>query len=108
MLIPILINGVGYAVFESAFWVSITYAVPEKLVGSAYGIATVFGNISGVLAPLAVAWLQSEDYSSEGTQQFTYSMWFFIFMCAVAEGLLLCLYLDDVNNRDGNLNKVHS
>jgi nitrate/nitrite transporter NarK len=57
VLIPILINGLGYAIFESAFWVSITYTVPEKLVGTAYGIATVAGNVSGVIAPLILAGL---------------------------------------------------
>lgn len=37
VLIPIILNGIGYSVFESAFWVSVTYAVPKKLLGTAYG-----------------------------------------------------------------------
>jgi hypothetical protein len=55
------LNGIGYSVFESGFWVSVTYAVPKKLLGSAYGITTVFGNLSGVVAPLIVAYLQKKD-----------------------------------------------
>jgi MFS family permease len=69
-LIPILMNGLGYAIFESAFWVSVPYVVPEKLVGTAYGVSTVFGNIAGVLAPLILAYLQSYDVSETGVQEF--------------------------------------
>ena len=61
ILIALILNGIGYSVFESGFWVSITYAVPKKLLGSAYGITTVFGNLSGVVAPLIVAYLQKKD-----------------------------------------------
>ena len=61
ILIALILNGIGYSVFESGFWVSVTYAVPKKLLGSAYGITTVFGNLSGVVAPLIVAYLQKKD-----------------------------------------------
>jgi len=61
ILIAFILNGIGYSVFESGFWVSVTYAVPKKLLGSAYGITTVFGNLSGVVAPLIVAYLQKKD-----------------------------------------------
>ena len=80
VLIPLILNGIGYSVFESGFWVSVTYAVPKKLLGSAYGITTVFGNLSGVVAPLIVAYLQSKDISPEGVQWFKYSLLFMVAM----------------------------
>ena len=61
ILIPLILNGIGYSVFESGYWVSITFSVPKKLLGSAYGITTAFGNLSGVVAPLIVAYLQKID-----------------------------------------------
>jgi MFS family permease len=107
VLIPILLNGIGYSLFEASFWVAITYAVPKKLVGSAYGVAIVFGNVAGVIVPLTVAFLQEADKSETGEQLFGYTMWLFILMCIIAEGLLVLLYIDDIKKRDGALNKVY-
>jgi MFS family permease len=107
ILIALILNGIGYSVFDVGFWVSVTYAVPKKLLGSAYGIITVFGNLSGVFAPLIVAYLQKKDTTPEGVQKFEYSLLFMVGCSLVGIALSFVLYYDDIKNRGGTLDKVY-
>ena len=60
-LLPIILNGIGYSIYESAFWVSVAYTVPTHLIGAAYGLSTCFSGLAGVAGPIIVAELQSRD-----------------------------------------------
>ena len=59
ILLPIVLVGFAYAIFESSIWPSVVYIVPEKLLGTAYGLPTIFSGFSGVMIPLVIAELQS-------------------------------------------------
>lgn len=69
-LLPIILMGIGYSVYESAFWVSVAYTVPKHLTGAAYGLATCFSGLAGVAGPIIVAQLQVLDVTSGGVQRF--------------------------------------
>ena len=61
-LIPIVLIGIGYSVYETAYWVSIAYTVPKRLAGTAYGLSTCLGGaLAGLTGPLIVAELQAHD-----------------------------------------------
>jgi len=57
--VSMLSLGVVYTVFAAALWPTYTLAVPERQLGTAYGIATSLQNGGLAAAPLVVAYLQS-------------------------------------------------
>lgn len=56
-LISEVLIGIGYSIYATAIWGSIPYTVPEKVIGSAFGMTTALQNSGLVVAPLIVSYL---------------------------------------------------
>jgi MFS family permease len=51
---PLLLSGIGYAIYATVIWGSIPYTVPPEAVGSAFGLVTSIQNLGQTIAPYAV------------------------------------------------------
>lgn len=58
-VVSTLFLGIVYTVFAGALWPAFTLAVPENLLGTAYGVATSLQNAGLAVAPLLVGHLQA-------------------------------------------------
>ena len=52
VLIPLILNGIGDAVYAAAIWACVPYTVPNKLVGTAFGLCTALQNVGLMVSPL--------------------------------------------------------
>mmetsp|Transcript_105158 Transcript_105158/g.307348 ORF Transcript_105158/g.307348 Transcript_105158/m.307348 type:complete len:449 (+) Transcript_105158:187-1533(+) len=59
-----LLLGIVYTVFAGALWPAFTQAVPEALLGTAYGVATALQNAGLAVVPLLVGRMQSATSSA--------------------------------------------
>lgn len=55
----VLAQGAGYGVFAAAVWPCVPLAVPERSVGTAFGLVTAVQNLGLALIPLVVGGLQA-------------------------------------------------
>ena len=39
-MVPLVLSGIGYAIYATVIWGSIPYTVPPEAVGSAFGLVT--------------------------------------------------------------------
>lgn len=60
-IISEVLIGIGYSIYATAIWGSIPYTVPEKVLGSAFGMTTAIQNSGLVVAPLIVSYLIGKD-----------------------------------------------
>jgi len=82
--VSMLSLGVVYTVFAAALWPTYTLAVPEKQLGTAYGIATSLQNGGLATAPLIVAYLQSSASHFGAVLHFFVIVSLFGFLSALA------------------------
>ena len=104
VLIPYVLLGVGYSVYACALWGSIPYVVPEKLLGSAFGLCTAIQNTGLTIVPLMLTLTQ--NWSKTGTRYNDLSLSLLALFGCIGIVINILLYLDDIKNRDGVLNKV--
>lgn len=99
-LLPQCLIGIGYSIYAAALWASIPYVVIPRTIGTAYGLTMSAQQIGLIIAPFCVAKLRS----AFGTYFWPLCM----LGCFSGAGLLIniWLYIDDISNRDGILNKV--
>lgn len=100
-LLPLIMVGFGYSIYASALWSSIPYIVKPQTIGSAFGLATSIQNIGLVIAPLITGILQNKT-----PDRFVTTYCFLGSLALLGMGLNIWLYVDDIKNRDGVLNKV--
>ena len=101
VILSLLLFGAGYAIYTATIWACIPLVVEEKMLGTAYGIATAFQNGVGALALMVVGKIQDLTKS-----QFGY-FWSTAFLLAlVSIGLVSGVLLKGLNTkRYGKLDK---
>jgi MFS family permease len=99
-LLPQIMLGIGYSIYAAALWGSIPYTCIPRTVGTAYGLTTAVQNIGLLLAPLLTGWIQ------DNTTGYTVTMLVLAGFAAIGFFCNIILYLDDINNRGGVLDKV--
>ena len=113
---PLCLLGIGYSVYAAALWGCIPYTVPARLVGTAYGLCTAIQNIGLTISPMVSSFLlggsmnQKEGVAEEVQREQGYFNLMVYFSMLSFCGIIfnLCLYLDDINNRNGTLNAIDS
>jgi len=103
MLIPLILLGIGYSIYVSVIWACIPFIVPEKLTGTAYGLADCFTNIGGAINPL----LAAQTLRTERQGGYFWMMIYFNMISIVAIVLTFMLFCEDFKTHDGVLDKVH-
>lgn len=101
-LIPLTLLGVGYSVYAAALWGCIPYTVPARLVGTAYGICTSVQNIGLTISPL----VSSACLNTSKEDGYFALMMYFSGLACVGIVFNVWLYIDDLRNRGGILDKV--
>lgn len=56
-IILIIILGIGFSLVPSAMWPSVPKIIPEKQLGTAYGLIFLIQNIGLMLVPLLIGWV---------------------------------------------------
>ena len=102
MLIPLSLLGVGYSVYAAALWGCIPYTVQPKLIGSAFGLCTAIQNIGLTISPL----IASAILTTERQGGYFWYMIYFCVLCVIGFFVNVWLYIDDIKNRGGVLDKV--
>ena len=94
--------GTGYSVYAAALWGAIPYTCDPKQVGTAFGICTAVQNLGLTISPLIAGALLK---TSKRDGYFWYLMYFCI-LAMIGIMLNVWLYIDDLKNRNGVLDKV--
>lgn len=102
VLIPLILLGLGYSVYAAALWGCIPYTVPARLIGTAYGLTTAVQNIGLTISPL----ISSVCLNTTKQQGYFWLMMYFSMLAIVGIFLNVWLYMDDIKNRGGVLDKV--
>ena len=102
IFIPLIFLGVGYSVYAAALWGGIPYTCEPKQVGTAFGMCTAVQNIGLTISPLIAGPLLKYQ---RGGGYFWYLMYFCV-LAAIGVCLNVWLYIDDIKNRGGLLDKV--
>ena len=102
MVVPLSLLGVGYSVYAAALWGCIPYTVQPKLIGSAFGLCTAIQNIGLSISPL----IASACLNTEKEDGYFWYLVYFCALCVVGFLINLLLYVDDITNRGGVLDKV--
>lgn len=102
-LIPLILLGIGYSVYAAALWGCIPYTVPARLVGTAYGLCTAIQNIGLTISPLVGGVILDKTDKEDG---YFYLMVYFAGLACCGIFFNVWLYIDDLKNRDGILDKV--
>jgi MFS family permease len=101
-LLPQIMLGIGYSIYASALWGAISFTVLPRTVGTAYGLTTAIQNIGLLLAPLLTGWIL------DNTTGYTVTMLVLAGFAAIGFFFNIFLYLDDIKNRGGILDKVNN
>ena len=107
IFVPLCLLGFGYSIYASALWGCIPYTVPPDVIGTAFGLTTsiqIIGlTISPLLASVFLAWGHGE--AGDDSKNYDAMMVYFSILAIIGIGINLWLYLDDIRNRDGILDK---
>lgn len=106
-LVPLILLGIGYSIYACALWGSVPYTVPERLLGTAFGMCTAVQNTGLTIVFPVVGALNGLD-KKDNVQYFNYSLILLASFAALGFVVNILLYFDDINNRKGVLNNVHS
>jgi MFS family permease len=102
-VVPLVGQGVAYALYAAVLWPSVTLTVEKRLTGTAFGVITSIQNIGLSLFPLLIAAI----YSQSGRQYIPHVELFFV-ACAAA-GTICGIFLNILDKRKGGiLNSVTS
>ena len=104
VLLPLILLGVGYSIYACALWGSIPYTVPDKMFGSAFGICTSIQQVGLTLTPIILAY--TETLGKTKAVFNSASLIFLTVLGTIGIVFNVMLYLDDINNRGGQLDKV--
>jgi MFS family permease len=100
-VLPLIGQGVGYALYSSVLWPSVTLTVSKELTGTAFGTITSIQNIGLGLFPIIVATI----YNHSGQRYIPHVEVFFA--CCAVIGSFLGIFLIILDRRTGNkLNSI--
>ncbi len=102
---PLILVGIGYSIYAAALWGSIPYVVEAKTVGTAFGFCTAIQNAGMAIAPSIVGAII--DNTKETQHGYFWASFFWVCICVVCFFLNLWLYIEDIKNNNGILNRVH-
>ena len=74
IILSLLLFGTGYAIYTSTIWACIPLVVEERMLGTAYGIATAFQNGIGALVLMVVGKIEDMTMSQSGYSWTTVSL----------------------------------
>lgn len=63
-IVPLLVLGLAYAIFGATLWPVLAFLVPQRILGTALGLVTIFQNLSMTLFPIFIAYLVSNFNSN--------------------------------------------
>lgn len=58
--------GIGFAIYTTIFWTSLSYVVKQEVVGTAYGVSYSLGNIALVVIPIIVGLIHKNSELNKG------------------------------------------
>jgi nitrate/nitrite transporter NarK len=104
----IMVLGVGFSLVPSAMWPSVPKIIPEKQLGTAYGMIFLVQNIGLSLVPLLIGWVLNK-YCIVGTRlvdgvevsNYNYTLPMIIFACFGILALVFALLLKAEDKRKG-------
>jgi MFS family permease len=100
-VVPLIGQGIGYALYSSVLWPSVTLTVDKELIGTAFGTITSIQNIGLGLFPIVVAAI----YNRSGQRYIPHVEVFFA--CCAVIGSFLGIFLILLDRRTGNkLNSI--
>jgi MFS family permease len=102
---PLVLVGIGYSIYAAALWGSIPYVVDAKTVGTAFGFVTAIQNAGMAIAPTIVGAII--DNTKEYKHGYFFASLFWVCICIIGIILNTWLYIEDIKNNGGQLNKVH-
>ena len=74
-IVPLIVLGLAYAVFGATLWPVLAFLVPQRILGTALGLVTIFQNLSMTLFPIFIAYLVSTfNSNSEVRIAYIYSL----------------------------------
>jgi len=79
--------GIGFAIYVTVFWTSLSYVVRREVVGTAYGICYSIGNVALVVSPVVTGFIKEHTEANEGY------FWVNAFLAALALVGMLSAYL---------------
>lgn len=103
IFIPLVLLGFGYSVYAAAMWGSVPYTCEPKQIATAYGLCTAIQNIGMTLSPLAAGSLLEHTTKDDG---YFWYICYFELLGTIGIILNIILYVDDIKNRGGVLNRV--
>lgn len=103
---PLVLIGIGYSLYAAALWGSIPYVVEARTVGTAFGFCTAIQNAGMAIAPTIVGSI-IDATASDSSHGYFWASAFFAGVCIVGIVLNVWLYIEDIRNNNGQLNKVH-
>jgi uncharacterized membrane protein len=56
-VVPSILLGISYSTYSCILWSNVAFVVPEKTLGTAFGILAVVQNIVGSVSPYVVGYL---------------------------------------------------
>jgi predicted MFS family arabinose efflux permease len=107
-IVMIMVLGVGFSLVPSAMWPSVPKIIPEKQLGTAYGMIFLVQNIGLSLVPLLIGWVLNK-YCIVGTRlvdgvevsNYDYTLPMIIFTCFGVLALIFALLLKAEDKKKG-------
>jgi MFS family permease len=107
-IVMIMVLGVGFSLVPSAMWPSVPKIIPEKQLGTAYGMIFLVQNIGLSLVPLLIGWVLNK-YCIIGTRlvdgvevsNYNYTLPMGIFTCFGILALVFALLLKAEDKKKG-------
>jgi len=92
LYIPMIIMGISFALIPAVMWPAVTIIVPEKKLGTAYGLMTMIQNIGLAAFNLMIGWANDVS-SASSTNPSGYNLGMWIFTSLGFFGLVFALLL---------------
>jgi len=94
--LPLIGQGISYSCFAAVLWPSVPYSVPEKSIGTAYGLITAIQNSGLALFPIII----SVIYNSDDSHYIPNVEYFFV-ACACC-GVVVGIFLNIIDANTGS------
>ncbi|MBQ7824337.1 MAG: MFS transporter [Bacteroidaceae bacterium] len=95
-----ILLGIGFSMLPSALWPAVAVIVPEKQLGTAYGLIFYIQNIGLMTVPYLIGWILEHycvEYTSGGLKLYNYTLPMILFSVLSIGALLTALLLKKEN-----------
>ncbi len=95
-----ILLGIGFSMLPSALWPAVAVIVPEKQLGTAYGLIFYIQNIGLMTVPYLIGWILEHycvEYTSGGLKLYNYTLPMILFSILSIGALLTALLLKKEN-----------